>query len=456
MADEVDARPWEELEQIADLGSVERLEEFLESLPTGDAVRALARLSDEGRAKVLTTLEPQDAADLIEDIPDVQAVELLEQIEPPEAAAIVSELPSNEQADVISALDAADAQAVLAEMAPEQAAETMRLAAYAPDTAGGIMVTEFVSYPHTTTVQDVIEDLHARGAEYTAYEVQYAYIVSSRGALVGVLRLRDLLLAPRERPVSDVMIRDPLAVPDDTTLDGLAEFFDAHAFLGVPVTDCESRLTGVVRRHDVEAALTGRSESDFLKAQGIVGGDELRTMPLHRRSIRRLSWLSINIVLNVIAASVIALYEDTIASVIALAVFLPIISDMSGCSGNQAVAVSIRELTLGLIKPHELFYVLFKEIRVGVINGLVLGLILGAVAWMWKGNTWLGLVAGAALALNTIVAVCIGGAVPLLLKRRNHDPALASGPILTTVTDMCGFFLVLSLATLLLPKLVGG
>jgi magnesium transporter len=341
-------------------------------------------------------------------------------------------------------------------MEPEQASEAVRLAAYPPDTAGGLMITEFVSYPHATTVQDVIEDLHARGAEYTEYDVQYAYIVSSQGTLVGVLRLRDLLLAARGRPVSDVMIRDPLSVPDDTTLDGLAEFFDAHGFLGVPVIDRGGRLTGVVRRHDVEEALASRSESDFLKAQGIVGGDELRSMRLHRRSFRRLSWLSVNIVLNVIAASVIALYQETIAAVIALAVFLPIISDMSGCSGNQAVAVSIRELTLGLVKPHELIYVLLKEISVGLINGLVLGLLLGAVAWMWKGNAWLGLVAGLALALNTMVAVCIGGAVPLILKGRKFDPALASGPILTTITDMCGFFLVLSLATALLPKLTGG
>jgi magnesium transporter len=455
MADEPETRPWEELEQIAETGSAEQLEEFLETLPAGEAARALARLTGEDQARVLTTLEPEDAADLLEDVSDAQAVELLEQIEPPEAAAIVSELPSNEQADVIGALDTADAEAVLAAMDPQQASETMRLAAYAPETAGGLMVTEFVSYPHTTAVQDVIEDLRARAAEYTAYDVQYAYIVSSWGDLVGVLRLRDLLLAPRELPVSEVMIRDPLAVPDETTLDGLAEFFDAHALLGVPVTDARGRLTGVVRRHDVEAALASRSDSHYLKAQGIVGGDELRSMSVHRRSARRLSWLSINIVLNVIAASVIAFYQETIASVIALAVFLPIISDMSGCSGNQAVAVSMRELTLGLIKPREVAYVLLKELSVGVINGCALGLILGAVAWMWQGNAWLGLVATLALALNTVVSVCIGGTVPLLLKRRGLDPALASGPILTTITDMCGFFLVLSLATVMLPKLVG-
>ena len=121
----------------------------------------------------------------------------------------------------------------------------------------------------------------------------------------------------------------------------------------MPVLDRSGVLLGVVRRHDVEAALADRADNDYLKTQGIVGGEELRTMPLWRRSWRRLAWLSINIMLNILAASVIAIYQDTLAALIALAVFLPIISDMSGCSGNQAVAVSMRELSLGLVKPNE-------------------------------------------------------------------------------------------------------
>jgi magnesium transporter len=177
-------------------------------------------------------------------------------------------------------------------------------------------------------------------------------------------------------------------------------------------------------------------------------------MSLWRRSSRRLSWLSVNILLNIVAASVIAFYQDTLAAVIALAVFLPIISDMSGCSGNQAVAVSIRELTLGLLKPNELFRVLFKEAGIGLLNGSVLGALIGIVAWVWQGNPYLGLVVGGALAANTLLAVLIGGLVPLVLRRFGMDPALASGPILTTVTDMCGFFLVLSLASSLLSYLI--
>ena len=138
--------------------------------------------------------------------------------------------------------------------------------------------------------------------------------------------------------------------------------------------------------------------------------------------------------------------------VIALAVFLPIISDMSGCSGNQAVAVSMRELSLGLVRPSEVVRVWLKEVSVGLINGATLGVLLGVVAWLWRGSSTLGVVVGAALALNTVVAVSIGGCVPLILKGLGVDPALASGPILTTVTDICGFFFALGLAALALSQ----
>ena len=173
-------------------------------------------------------------------------------------------------------------------------------------------------------------------------------------------------------------------------------------------------------------------------------------MPLLQRCRRRLSWLSVNIVLNIMAASVIVLFEDTLASLIALAVFLPIVSDMSGCSGNQAVAISMRELTLGIVTPRDVFRVWMQELKVGLINGATLGLMLGLAAWAWKGNLTLSLIVGLALSINTVVAVSIGGAVPLLMKRFGVDPAVASGPILTTVTDMCGFFLVLGIASLTL------
>jgi len=402
---------------------------------------------------LLTALDPEEAADLVEQIPDVQAVEIIERLEPEAAAAIVDELPSDEQADLLGDLDRQDAEAILRKMAPEEARDARELAQYADDVAGGLMVKEFLSYPQDSTVGDVLADMQANAETYQDYDVQYAYVTGERNTLVGVLRLRDLLLARRSQPISSMMVRDPQTVVDTVPLDDLRATFDRYQFYGVPVVNAAGTLVGVVQRADVEEALADRSDSDYLKSQGIVGGEELRTMPLFIRSRRRLGWLSVNIVLNIIAASVIAMYQETLAAVIALAVFLPIISDMSGCSGNQAVAVTMRELTLGLVRPTELARVWLKEASVGVINGVVLGFLVATAAWLWKGNPFLGLVVGGAMAANTLVAVSIGGTVPLVLRRLNMDPALASGPILTTITDMCGFFLILSFAAAMLPLL---
>jgi magnesium transporter len=185
---------------------------------------------------------------------------------------------------------------------------------------------------------------------------------------------------------------------------------------------------------------------------GIIGGEELRSMPTTTRIVRRLMFLCPNILLNLVAASVVALYEPTIAAVTALAIFLPMLSDMSGCAGNQAVAVSIRELALGVLKPRDFWHALRKEVGVGVANGFVLGILIGVIAWLMRGGEWplIGCVVGGAMCINSIVAVVIGGTVPLLLRRSGVDPALAASPILTTFTDLCGFFLTLRLATAVL------
>ncbi len=279
------------------------------------------------------------------------------------------------------------------------------------------------------------------------------YIVNGEEELVGVLPLRRLLLSKRETPLAEIMIARPVQVFVEAALDELVQLCEQHAYLGIPVVDARKRLVGILRRSTVVDAERRREKNTFLKFTGIVGGEELRSMPLAKRSLRRLAWLAPNIVLNIIAASVIAFYQDTLEAAIALAVFLPIISDMSGCSGNQAVAVSIRELTLGFIRPTEFARIFLKEAALGLLNGLVLGLLLGTAAFAWQGNPYLGLVVGGALALNTLLSVLVGGCVPLVLRRVGADPALASGPVLTTVTDLCGFFFVLSFASMTLPLL---
>ncbi len=451
---EIITEPWVRLAELLEAEDAAQIEAFLASLPPEETARALSRLDEPELKRILSLLGAETAAHFLELISDVQASEIIEELPAEQAAAIVEELQSADRADVLAGLSEEYAEAILMRMEPAEAREARQLMGYEPHTAGGLMITEYLAYREEQTISEVIEDLRRHGERYSDYEIQYAYITDSGGVLLGVLRLRDLLLARRsEDAIRTIMIRDALQVSVDTELDELKRVFDERAFVGFPVVDETGRLVGVVRRAAVEAALGERETQTFLKISGLITAEEIRTMPTFQRSYRRLSWLSVNIVLNVIAASVIALYQDTLAAVIALAVFLPIISDMSGCSGNQAVAVSIRELALGLVKPYEYVRVILKEGAVGIINGLVLGILLGAVAAAWKGNLVLGMVVGGALALNTLVAVLLGGSIPLILKSLRLDPALASGPILTTVTDMCGFFLVLSFASLALARL---
>lgn len=429
--------------------------EWLDGCNGQEAVRILSRLPDEQRERLLALVDPAVAADVVERLPEVQAVDALEHLEPGVAAAILAEIPSDDRVDLIKELDDSEAEAIFGEMEPEEAAGIRRLVAYDEDVAGGLMITEFLAYQDNAPVQEVLADLEANAEKYADFNITYTYVIDADGLLVGVVPLRRFLLARRYATLASIMIADPSRVRDDENLIALAIRFRDEPFMGLPVVDEPGRLVGVVERSGVEHAMAEESDEAFREALGIIGGEELRTMPLVTRSRRRLAWLSLNIVLNIVAASVIAMHTDTLEAVIALAVFLPIISDMSGCSGNQAVAVSMRELSLGVTRPADLVRVLGKELGVGVINGLALGLLIGVVAFVWKGNVWLGGVVGAALMINTIIAVSIGGCVPLALKGLKLDPALASGPILTTVTDLCGFLLVLTFASMALAKLSG-
>lgn len=445
--------PWEVLSNLLNSGTKNELEEFLEANKLSEIIRTISRLSEKDQQKLFATLSPEDAADLLEGFSDSQAADLIENMSSERAASIMEELSSDQLVDVLEEMDDISSESILASMHKKDATEARRLMNYPSDCAGGLMNPEFLVFRAEETIQDVLNNLQKNNEEYVTYNVQYFYVVDFVGKLVGVMRMHDILFHARFKMIKDIMISTPLFVTDFTSLSDLKNFFEEHKLFGVPVVDSNQKLIGVVAPHAVEEEYHKQKTKTFLRISGIIGGEEFRTMPLLVRSGRRLSWLSMNIVLNIIAASVIAIYQDTLATVITLAVFLPMVSDMSGCSGNQAVAVSMRELSLGLVKTNEILWVVFKELRVGLINGVVLGILLGTVAFLWQGNPWLGLVVGGALAVNTLVSVTLGGVLPLILKRMKMDPALVSSPLLTTVTDMCGFFFVLSFASAVLTKL---
>jgi len=445
--------PVEESLQVAiDAADEQQVTEIVEAMSSQEVLRHAAMMKADDRDQLITILAPETAAELIEEAPAELAAEMIKTLDTSVAAKIMEELQTGTQVDIVQEMNKASAEAILSEMDSESAKDLRKLSRYDPDTAGGLMELEAFTFHRDETVGAVLKRMIESDEEFERHRGQHPYILDESGILVGVVSLRGLLRSKRTVPLADIM-SPVISVPPEMKQEVLATLFDENPFLGVPVVDGRGKLLGIVSRIQVSEAEMARIEQQSLSRQKV--GDELRSMPTLLRSKRRLAWLSSNIVLNIIAASVIAAYEDTLAAVIAIAVFLPMVSDMSGCSGNQAVGVSMRELSLGLTRPIDLFHVLKKEFSVGIINGIVLGILIGIVAWVWKDNAYLGLVIGLALSVNTLIAVSIGGTIPLMLKHFGIDPAVASGPLLTTVTDMAGFFLVLSLASLFMTQLHG-
>ena len=444
---------WECISALISTRDPEGLTRYLESLTPGEVARAFSRLDGGQRRDVLVMLPPEAAADLIEELSDTQGSDLVEVLEAAEAAAIVDEMESHHRADILGEMAEHDAEAILQAMDPEEALDARTLLGYDEETAGGIMVTEFVSYSQDTSVGEVLDDLRANAERYSDYGVQYAYVNSKRGTLIGVVRLRDLVLSPSPLTVREIMIVNPLYVLADAPLEEVAQFFDRYPFYSVPVTDEALRMVGVIRRADVEEAIGEGHERNLLRFGGIIGGEELRSMPTRERVSRRMVWLALNLPLSMLAALTLPFFEPTILAFPAVLFFVPIIGNLCGCSGNQAVAVSIRELTMGLIQPQDFMRVLRKEVQVGLINGAVLGTAIIGVAMgmdLMRGSQApaVAFFIGAAFFANTVNAVCLGGVVPLALRKLKLDPALGAPPILTTMTDMCGFFVLLALTTL--------
>lgn len=440
------------LQAAVEAADEEQIEDIVKSISSQESLRQASLMNAEERDQFMSIMVPETAAELVEEAPAELAVAMIKDLDSSVAAKIMEELQTGTQADIVQEMVSSDAEAILSEMNFDIANEVRKLSLYEAESAGGLMDLEVFSFLSDETVGSVLRRMVEDDDEFERHRGQHPYILDKSGKLVGVVSLRDLLRSKRSIKLSEIM-SPPISVSPDVTQDKLVTLFDENPFLGLPVVDYKGMILGVVSRIELSEAELERAELQSLSRQRT--GDELRSMPTLLRSRRRLAWLSSNIVLNIIAASVISAYEETLAAVIAIAVFLPMVSDMSGCSGNQAVGVSMRELSLGLTRPIDLFHVLKKELSVGIINGVILGILIGIVAWIWKDNMFLGLVIGLALSVNTLIAVSIGGTVPLILKRFGIDPAVASGPLLTTVTDMAGFFLVLSLATLFMPQLLG-
>lgn len=419
--------------------------------PGPDATRALfARLSVEDATRLLGSIADRaKSLEVLRWLPEEQIGAILAAMSPGDAAHLLVALPSDERADLIAAVEDDEQRRAIQAAFPDAAkADVARLLAYPPDTAGGLMETEFLALPAGDTVREAIRTLRAGQERYATIGVQYLYIVDGEGRLVGVVPVRDLLLGVEEATLGSLVKSAPATVNDRADMETLIEAFDEHAYMALPVVDERGVMLGVVSRADLFEAEHEEAEEAFRVSQGIVGGEELRSMPIVMRLRRRGAWLGVNLILCLGGAAVIGLYKDTLASAIVVAAVLPVVSATSGNAAMQAAAVSIRELTLGIIDPGAWRRVLVHELMMAGLMALPLGAAVGALAKLWGAGWGIGVAVAAAMAINALLAVGIGAVTPLVLRRLHVDPALASGPICTTVADVLGFALVLSMVAM--------
>ena len=449
-------RPQEEAIQEA----VRLIERLLESNDRQSAWDHFGQLHPADKGEVLNGLSGELQRSLLAEMEPATVASLLEFIEPEESASLLRDREATHVAQVLD-LTAPDVAADVLHLLPaKQQLETLRemtesgevedLLQYRDDTAGGLMTLEFPVVTENITTPNALDQLRLLGPD--AESISSVLVVNADRRLVGSLSVTRLALARPNAMIRDIMDTHVHSVIADTDQEECARVMQRYNLGRLPVVDQEGRLTGVILAEDIVDVVEEEATEDMFRIAGV--GEE-RVMGPIRDSLRsRLPWLSINLATAFLAALMVSLFEDTIVKVVALAVFLPVVASQGGIGGTQTVTLVVRSMALGDVPRRQGLRLLRRELVLGLAHGLVLGVMVGLVAFAWKGNPTLGLVLGVAMWANMLVAGLAGAGVPLLLQRLHMDPAVSSAVFVTTFTDVIGFVLFLGLAAALVEFLV--
>jgi magnesium transporter len=423
---------------------------YLEDLHPADSAEILTNLSQSDQQGLVDQLPLETLADIFEQLDEDEMVELSQGMEMSILADVLDEMESDMAADFLGELDEARAAELLEEM--EESEDVAPLLSYDEDTAGGIMNSLAYALRRQWRVSHALDFLRQQYAddEETLY---YIYVVDRFKRLAGVVSLRSLIMAQPDNTIDEIMDRDVLSVRVDTDQEEVAQLLARYDLLALPVVDWEEHLLGVVTVDDVVDVLEEEATEDIYRLAQVSEEAEIFS-PIMRAIRNRLPWLVVNMGTAFLASSVVSYYEPTIARAAVLAAFMPIVAGQGGNAGTQTMTIVVRSLALGELDGRDTWKALWHEARVGIINGIVLGLLVGLVAWLWKGIPILGLVIGIAMLGNMLIAALAGVVVPMFLRWIKVDPALASSVFVTTATDVLGFSLFLGLATYFIAWLV--
>src|SRR5437867_9240327 len=440
----------ESIKQLLGEGRDERLADLLEDAHQADVSRVIRELPPQDQVRVFRLLSPHHAGEVLAELDDPTLRELVGSLPEVEVSRVLDRMPPEHGVDVVEELPKERADEILELMQEEKSEEVQELLEYTEGTAGRLMAPEFVAVREDATVAEAIEHIRKAASGEGAF---YLYVVDDHDHLVGVVPLHRLLAADAPTPIRAIRTDELESVRVDTDQEEVARLVQHYNLIQVPVVDLNRRLLGTIGVDDVIDVLREEATEDIQRLGG-VGGDENVLDPPRSVLPKRLIWRLVNLATAIIAASVIGLFEKTIAHLAVLAVFMPIVASEGGIATTQTATVVVRGIALGDLTRSVLWRVLWKEMWLALATGAVSGFALATVAYAWKGNLLLSLILGVALIFNMLVAAVVGTLIPIALKAFRIDPAIASSVIITTFTDVCGFFSFLGLATLLIRFLL--
>src|SRR5690625_2552589 len=403
--------------------------------------------NEEIRHLIYGYLSPEEMANVIEHVVDDRTGEFIVEMVPQYAAQVLAKLPTDDAVDILNDLDKNKVASYLTIMSTDESDAIKELLHYEEKTAGSIMTTEYVAVTIDMTVKEAMR--HLRKSAPDAETIYYIYVIDHNRQLIGVMSLRELLIAEGKLTVEEAVNRQVVSVSVGDDQEDIARMMRDYDFIALPVVDFQNHLLGIITVDDI---MEEEASEDYSKLAG-VDVDSVDENPLVAAK-KRLPWLIILLFLGLFTASIIARFEETLEQVALLAIFIPLIAGMAGNTGTQSLAVAVRGITTGEYQKQGLFKMMIRESLTGLISGVVCGLSIWLIIFVWQGTLFLGFLVGLSIAITLLVATISGAFVPLLMHRMNVDPAVASGPFITTINDIISITIYFGMATMFMQFLL--
>ena len=443
----IDGKLIEEVKHLAEQGNHQGLKKLIDDMRAADLADLIEHLDPEERLFIFNLLEPDGAGDVLVEIETPVQERILKDLDNQAITEIVQGLDSDDAADLVGDLPDDRAREIIERVGDEVSEELGKLLPYPEDTAGGIMALEFVAVKADVSVKDAIDTIREKREEVE--NLYYIWVVGDLGELVGVISLKDLVLELTDRKISDIMNPEVISVHVDTDQEEVARLVKKYDLVAIPVVGDDHRLVGRITHDDIIDVIEEEADEDISLMAGVIDQEiaEESTLKISRA---RLPWLILGLLAGIIAAAVINQFESSLEKVLALSFFFPVIMAMGGSTGTQAATIVVRGLATGDIGLMNIGKRLWMEMRVALVNALVCGVLLGLIVGTWVSDYGLGSVVGLALVLIIVNAGVIGSAVPMALQKWNIDPALATGPFVTTSNDILSLLIYLGSVTIYL------